>query len=480
MPLAGTRRRTSDLATAEEIAAAYRNGPLRVPKAEAARAVHEAADALGLPLRARLLIRVLLEASPAEDWTRPGGLIGVWPSTTTLMRKTGLSKSALSRAQADLRDAALVAYRDSGNYKRWGVRDQTRALADFRGFDLSPLAARHSELVELAAAAARERRRWSTARAIVTERRRACLAAFQEAREQALPGPWDDLEGRYRALEDRFGRTLRTPGTTPLDDVESLEACAEALAGLDANVCRTLGEPAAAACEAAGESAQEEEMGTTLPQNGQHIKSTTKEPLSPLYQQQQAAPAAQHARDAASGRGSALREEPRAGAEPRQEAGTPPGKRAGVEIRVPIALVQRALPVLADHGEAFASWSELVRIAHKRFSEWTGGSAPLWQEGQAILGPNGAALAFGIALQKHALGDTDRPAAYFAGIVEKARTGRRCDLNASIRGLAEHVHATVEVENRVPSRARGYPPLPATGQQRCPPTSNSRGWRPRS
>ncbi|MFL5197712.1 MAG: helix-turn-helix domain-containing protein, partial [Microvirga sp.] len=186
MPLAGTRRRTPDLATAEEIAAAYRNGPLRVPKAEAARAVHEAADALGLPLRARLLIRVLLEASPAEDWTRPGGLIGVWPSTTTLMRKTGLSKSALSRAQADLRDAALVAYRDSGNYKRWGVRDETRALADFRGFDLSPLAARHGELVELAAGAARERRRWSTARAIVTERRRACLAAFQEAREQAL------------------------------------------------------------------------------------------------------------------------------------------------------------------------------------------------------------------------------------------------------------------------------------------------------
>ena len=161
MPLAGTRRRTPDLATAEEIAAAYRNGPLRVPKAEAARAVHEAADALGLPLRARLLIRVLLEASPAEDWTRPGGLIGVWPSTTTLMRKTGLSKSALSRAQADLRDAALVAYRDSGNYKRWGVRDETKALTDFRGFDLSPIAARHGELVELAAGAARERRRWA-------------------------------------------------------------------------------------------------------------------------------------------------------------------------------------------------------------------------------------------------------------------------------------------------------------------------------
>ena len=65
---------------------------------------------------------------------------------------------------------------------------------------------------------------------------------------------------------------------------------------------------------------------------------------------------------------------------------------------------------------------------------WTSGSAQLWREGQTILGPNGAAVAFGIAMQKHALGETDRPGAYFAGIVEAARAGRRCDLNASVRG----------------------------------------------
>src|SRR3954452_20756199 len=168
------------------------------------------------------------------------------------MRKTGLSKSALSRAQADLRDAALVAYRDSGNYKRWGVRDETRALADFRGFDLSPMAARHGELVELAAGAVLERRRWSTARAMGTERRRAIRAAITEAGETALPGPWDEIQGRYDALEDRFGRVLRNPGTTPIDDVELLEECAAALAGLDADVCRLLSAPAASVCEPAG------------------------------------------------------------------------------------------------------------------------------------------------------------------------------------------------------------------------------------
>src|SRR3954447_22576227 len=91
------------------------------------------------------------------------------------------------------------------------------------------------------------------------------------------------------------------------------------------DMCRTLGEPAAAACEAADDLAQEEKVGTTLPQNGPHIEFTTSEPAGFLYQQQ-AAHAAQHARDAASGRNSALREEPGAGTEPRQEAGTPPGK----------------------------------------------------------------------------------------------------------------------------------------------------------
>ena len=79
------------------------------------------------------------------------------------------------------------------------------------------------------------------------------------------------------------------------------------------------------------------------------------------------------------------------------------------------------------------------------------------------------AIAFGMALQKHALGDTERPAAYFAGIVEKARTGRRCDLNASIRGLAEHVHTSSDVEDL----------CRLVRHQRCWPTPNSRGWRPR-
>src|SRR3954467_7103415 len=151
----------------------------------------------------------------------------------------------------------------------------------------------------------------------------------------------------------------------------------------------------------------------------------------------------------------------------RERSGRARSHRPGISW-ASIALVQRALPVLADHGEPFSSWSELVRIAHQRFSEWTGGSAPLWQEGQGILGPNGAAIAFGIALQKHALGETDRPAAYFAGIVEKARTGRRGDFNASSRAWADHVHAPIDVEDGGLSRTRGYPPLPATGQQRCP------------
>jgi replication initiation protein RepC len=482
MPLAGTRRRTPNLATAEEIAAEYRNGPLRVPKAQAAQALHAAVDALRLPNRARLLIRVLLDASPTADWTRSGGLIGVWPSIETLKRKTGLSKAALGRAQADLREAGLVAFRDSGNYKRWGTRDDSGALLDFRGFDLSPIAARHGELVEFAAVAALERRRWSAARAIVTERRRAILAAIIEASENALPGPWDELQGRYDALEDRFGRVLRNPGTTPIDDVELLEECAAALAGLDADVCRLLSAPAASVCETAGNSGSSDraEVSTTPLDFEPHIESTTKEAPVPLYERGQAAEAAQHPREAASGRQSALRREPGAGGEVSQGSAAPSPKRTQVEIRVPIALVQRALPVLADHGASFTSWSQLVRLAHERFSQWTGGSAQLWREGQTILGSNGAAVAFGIALQKHALGETDRPGAYFAGIVEAARVGRRCDLNASVRGLAERAHAPVDILDCTKSRRRSGPPLPLTEQKPYPPLRNGKAWRPRS
>src|SRR3954471_24623557 len=86
---------------------------------------------------------------------------------------------------------------------------------------------------------------------MVTERRRAIRAAIIEAAETALPGPFDELQGRYNALEDRFGRVLRNPSTTPVEDIELLEGCAAALAGLDADVCRLLSAPAAFVCETA-------------------------------------------------------------------------------------------------------------------------------------------------------------------------------------------------------------------------------------
>src|SRR5829696_1201789 len=317
---------------------------------------------------------------------------------------------------------------------------------------------------------------------MVTERRRAVRAALTEAGETALPGPWDELQGRYDALEDRFGRVLRNPGTIPIEDVELLEACAAALAGLDADVCRLLSAPAAFVCETAGDggSSDQAEVSTTPLDCEPHIESTTDEPPGPLYEIRRAADAALHAREAASGRHSALRREPGAGGETGQDSAAPSPKRIGVEIRVPIALVQRALPVLADHGASFTSWSHLVRIAHDRFSEWTGGSAQLWREGQAVLGSNGAAVAFGIALQKHALGDTDRPGAYFAGIVEAARAGRRCDLNASVRGLAERVHAPVDIVDRPNLRRRSDQPVPPTEHKPYPPLRNGKAWRPRS
>src|SRR5829696_6474969 len=317
---------------------------------------------------------------------------------------------------------------------------------------------------------------------MVTERRRAVRAALTEAGETALPGPWDELQGRYDALEDRFGRVLRNPGTIPIEDVELLEACAAALAGLDADVCRVLSAPAAFVCETArdGGSSDQAEVSTTPLDFEPHIESTTHEPPGPLYEIRQTAHAAQHPPEAASGRHSALRREPGAGGETSQDSAAPSPKRMGVEIRVPIALVQRALPVLVDHGASFTSWSQLVRIAHERFSQWTGGSAQLWCEGQTILGSNGAAVAFGIALQKHALGDTDRPGAYFAGIVEAARAGRRCDLNASVRGLAERAHAPVNIGEGTKPRRRSDLPLPPTDQKPYPLLPNGKAWQPRS
>jgi len=150
-PLKPTGRRT--LTTAQLAALDY---PSPCPCGPGRRVVvatfYRALPALGVPML-RDLMALLISCSPPQDWLgeyRPM----VWASNDWLCTRLGIKEGQLKKLIGLAFEHGLIAMRDSGNGHRRGLREKSengRILWAF-GFDLSPLAARHSEFCQLAAA----------------------------------------------------------------------------------------------------------------------------------------------------------------------------------------------------------------------------------------------------------------------------------------------------------------------------------------
>ncbi len=115
-------------------------------------AFYRALPALGVPML-RDLMALLVSCSPPQDWLgecRPM----VWASNEWLCARLGIKEGQLKKLIGLAFEHGLLAMRDSGNGHRRGRREKGeggRILWAF-GFDLSPLAARHDEFCQLAAA----------------------------------------------------------------------------------------------------------------------------------------------------------------------------------------------------------------------------------------------------------------------------------------------------------------------------------------
>ena len=115
-------------------------------------AFYRALPALGVPTL-RDLMALLIGCSPPQDWLgeyRPM----VWPSNEWLCARLGIKEGQLKKLIGLAFEHGLLAMRDSGNGHRRGLREKGEAgrILWAYGFDLSPLAARHDEFCQLAAA----------------------------------------------------------------------------------------------------------------------------------------------------------------------------------------------------------------------------------------------------------------------------------------------------------------------------------------
>ena len=131
-----------------------------VDKYEALRELTVARGAFGVTDRALSVLQALLSFHPGRALGGNAERPVVYPSNRALSeRLNGMPDSTLRRHLAALVRAGVLLRRDSPNGKRYARRGEEGTVAF--GFDLSPLATRHDEIIEAARAAraAQERHR---------------------------------------------------------------------------------------------------------------------------------------------------------------------------------------------------------------------------------------------------------------------------------------------------------------------------------
>jgi replication initiation protein RepC len=127
----------------------------------------------------------------------------------------GVSETQAKRLNRHLIEFGLVTMRDSPNGKRYGRRDARGRIVEAYGFDLSPLAARYQEFVQLAEEGRAVREVMGRLRRRATIARKGIVQILETARDYDLEAEeWLTLEREARAIAQQLKRA-----DTP-DDME--------------------------------------------------------------------------------------------------------------------------------------------------------------------------------------------------------------------------------------------------------------------
>src|SRR4249919_1204142 len=168
-----------------------------------------AAPRLGLSPRLVHAIDWLFRFTMAQDCGRGGRPI-VWPSASVQQEALGLSESRVKMLNRALIEAGLITMRDSPNGKRYGKRDAKGQIVEAYGFDLSPIAARHAEFLQLAAEAKAERIEMGRLRRRATIARNGITQILETAAEYDFRGEdWAGLARDTRNLAMALRRVER-------------------------------------------------------------------------------------------------------------------------------------------------------------------------------------------------------------------------------------------------------------------------------
>ncbi|MDX0481909.1 replication protein C [Sinorhizobium medicae] len=358
------------------------------------------------------LLVALINTVPAESFDRSGRQI-VFKSNQQLAFEIGRSVGRVSRMLSSLFDAGLITMQDSGNYKRYPIRNGDGEITDGCGIDLRILIVRYAELDEHV----RQVRAHKKAADAALRRYRGALRNARCALSAAARLSEDSLS-RIGARINRVSNIVGIAGKASSRVLRRATNLLEWLIGRMMQLPRRSAEA-------------QETQNMTCPgvENGMHKQITTPHSFDESNQERRSANAEQlSSPKAGSGSKWAFEESPRRG---RSEIDQP---RRLPQAMVALQDVLRAVPALKTYGFAPSSWADLAR-AVPLMCRFAGISEDARARAVEQMGEQQAAVAVAVTLEKYDRQEVSSPGGYLRAMTDRARAGE-LHLARSVFGLA--------------------------------------------
>lgn len=358
------------------------------------------------------LLVVLISTAPAESYDKGGRPI-VFKSNAALAFEIGRSEGRVSRVLSRLFDVGVITMQDSGNYKRYPVRDGDDGIADACGIDLRVLIARFVELSGMVRKAKAEKK-------ALNANLRRYRGAVRNLR-YALAS-MDELPARLRDMfEQRFARVLDAVGIATRASSTVLRRATGLIEWIIERVMQLPhGEP----------SARNEDSTRPYVENDMHKQITNpysleycKDEMRSAYAEQlsfsKTGFAGKKALEKSLGRDTSQVNQPH----------HPPQTLVGLQDLL------RAIPVLTTYGMSRPrTWAELARLG-PQICRMAGISEDARRRAVDQMGEKAAAIAIAITLQKYDERLVKSPGGYLRAMTERAAAGE-LHLARTVFGLA--------------------------------------------
>ncbi|RVL83997.1 plasmid replication protein RepC [Sinorhizobium meliloti] len=358
------------------------------------------------------LLVALINTAPAESFDKSGKPI-VFKSNQQLAFEIGRSIGRVSRMLSRLFDAGLITMQDSGNYKRYPIRNGDGEITDGCGIDLRILIVRYAELDELvrqvraekkAADAALRRYRGALRNA------RYALSAAAELSGQVL----DRIGSRIERVSDFVGAAGKVSSGMLRRATAILEWLVERLMHLP---------------HRSAEVSETKNMTCPHVGNGMHTQITTPHPFDESNRERRSANAEQLSLPKAGSASKWAYEESL-----RRRRSEINQRRPWPQAMVALQDVLRAVPALKTYGFAPTSWAELAR-AIPLMCRFAGISEDARARAVEQMGEQQAAVAVAVTLEKYDRQEVSSPGGYLRAMTDRAAAGE-LHLARSVFGLA--------------------------------------------